>query len=50
MHPRVSLRYFLCVVVFPCLQIGFLGMVLTEWAAGCNTLQAWGLQPHSLGL
>uniref|UniRef100_A0A383W8P1 Chlorophyll a-b binding protein, chloroplastic n=1 Tax=Tetradesmus obliquus TaxID=3088 RepID=A0A383W8P1_TETOB len=31
-------------------MMGFTGMLLTEWIAGCNTLQAWGLQsipfPH----
>jgi hypothetical protein len=30
-------------------MMGFLGMVLTEAVAGCNTLQAYGLQPHNLG-
>eukprot|EP00879_Flechtneria_rotunda_P000501 GHRR01000605.1.p1 GENE.GHRR01000605.1~~GHRR01000605.1.p1 ORF type:complete len:216 (+),score=42.00 GHRR01000605.1:152-799(+) len=31
-------------------MLGFTGMILTEAIAGCNTLQAWGLQPHSFGL
>eukprot|EP00775_Hariotina_reticulata_P006950 gene6950-biopygen8745 len=26
-------------------MMGFTGMILTEAIAGCNTLQAWGLQP-----
>jgi hypothetical protein len=30
-------------------MLGFTGMILTELIAGCNTLQAWGLQPHHLG-
>jgi hypothetical protein len=30
-------------------MMGFLGMVITEFVAGCNTLQAYGLQPHNFG-
>jgi hypothetical protein len=30
-------------------MLGFTGMILTELIAGCNTLQAWGLQLHHLG-
>jgi hypothetical protein len=25
-------------------MMGFLGMVVTEWITGMNTLQAWGIQ------